>query len=319
MKNVESKEKNLMRYITLGQDDKELSEIVLGMMRIEDKSVKEVEELVETALSVGINAFDLADIYGRGRCEELLGLVLKNRPDLREEMWIQSKCGIRIEEFTYFDFSKDYIIKSVDGILQRLKIDHLDSLLLHRPDALMESDQVAEAFDLLYKQGKVRNFGVSNQNPMMMELLKKDVKQPLAVNQLQLSAAFTPGFESGFHVNMEDSQAAMRDGSIFEYCKLHDVVIQAWSVLQFGYFKGNFVGNEKFQALNQVLDRLAFKYGVTPSTIAISWILRYPAKMQAVVGTTNPKHLREVSQAGNFSLTRKEWYEIYLAAGNNLP
>ena len=308
-----------MRYITFGQDDKELSEIVLGMMRIEDKSVKEVEELVETALSVGINAFDLADIYGRGRCEELLGLVLKNRPDLREEMWIQSKCGIRIEEFTYFDFSKDYIIKSVDGILQRLKIDHLDSLLLHRPDALMESDQVAEAFDLLYKQGKVRNFGVSNQNPMMMELLKKDVKQPLAVNQLQLSAAFTPGFESGFHVNMEDSQAAMRDGSIFEYCKLHDVVIQAWSVLQFGYFKGNFVGNEKFQALNQVLDRLAIKYGVTSSTIAISWILRYPAKMQAVVGTTNPKHLREVSQAANFSLTRKEWYEIYLAAGNNLP
>ncbi|KEQ45300.1 aldo/keto reductase family protein [Streptococcus mitis] len=308
-----------MRYITLGQDDKELSEIVLGMMRIKDKSVKEVEELVETALSVGINAFDLADIYGRGRCEELLGLVLKNRPDLREEMWIQSKCGIRIEEFTYFDFSKDHIIKSVDGILQRLKIDHLDSLLLHRPDALMESDQVAEAFDLLYKQGKVRNFGVSNQNPMMMELLKKDVKQPLAVNQLQLSAAFTPGFESGFHVNMEDSQAAMRDGSIFEYCKLHDVVIQAWSVLQFGYFKGNFVGNEKFQALNQVLDRLAIKYGVTSSTIAISWILRYPAKIQAVVGTTNPKHLREVSQATNFSLPRKEWYEIYLAAGNNLP
>ncbi|HGR3450941.1 TPA: aldo/keto reductase family oxidoreductase [Streptococcus pneumoniae] len=308
-----------MRYITLGQDDKELSEIVLGMMRIKDKSVKEVEELVETALSVGINAFDLADIYGRGRCEELLGLVLKNRPDLREKMWIQSKCGIRIEEFTYFDFSKDYIIKSVDGILQRLKIDHLDSLLLHRPDALMESDQVAEAFDLLYKQGKVRDFGVSNQNPMMMELLKKDVKQPLAVNQLQLSAAFTPGFESAFHVNMEDSQAAMRDGSIFEYCKLHDVVIQAWSVLQFGYFKGNFVGNEKFQALNQVLDCLAIKYGVTSSTIAISWILRYPAKMQAVVGTTNPKHLREVSQAANFSLTRKEWYEIYLAAGNNLP
>ncbi|CEV87011.1 aldo/keto reductase family oxidoreductase [Streptococcus pneumoniae] len=308
-----------MRYITLGQDDKELSEIVLGMMRIKDKSVKEVEELVETALSVGINAFDLADIYGRGRCEELLGLVLKNRPDLREKMWIQSKCGIRIEEFTYFDFSKDYIIKSVDGILQRLKIDHLDSLLLHRPDALMESDQVAEAFDLLYKQGKVRDFGVSNQNPMMMELLKKDVKQPLAVNQLQLSAAFTPGFESAFHVNMEDSQAAMRDGSIFEYCKLHDVVIQAWSVLQFGYFKGNFVGNEKFKALNQVLDRLAIKYGVTSSTIAISWILRYPAKMQAVVGTTNPKHLREVSQAANFSLTRKEWYEIYLAAGNNLP
>ena len=308
-----------MKYIRFGQEKKELSEIVLGMMRISDKSVKEVEELVETALSVEINAFDLADIYGRGRCEELLGLVLKNRPDLREKMWIQSKCGIRIEEFTYFDFSKDYIIKSVDGILQRLKIDHLDSLLLHRPDALMEADQVAEAFDILHTSGKVRDFGVSNQNPMMMELLKKEVKQPLTINQLQLSAAFTPGFEAGFHVNMEGNKAAVRDGSVFEYCKLNDMVIQAWSVLQFGHFKGNFVGNEKFQQLNQVLNRLALKYGVSSSAIAIAWVLRYPAKMQAVVGTTNPKHLVEASQASRINLTRKEWYEIYLAAGNDLP
>ena len=293
-----------MKYISFGQEKRELSEIVLGMMRISDKSVKEVEELVETALSVGINAFDLADIYGRGRCEALLGQVLKHRPDLREKMWIQSKCGIRIEEFTYFDFSKDYI---------------LDSLLLHRPDALMEADQVAEAFDILHKSGKVRDFGVSNQNPMMMELLKKEVKQPLMINQLQLSAAFTPGFEAGFHVNMEGDKAAVRDGSVFEYCKLNDMVIQAWSVLQFGYFKGNFVGNEKFQQLNQVLNRLALKYGVSPSAIAIAWVLRYPAKMQAVVGTTNPKHLIEASQASNVNLTRKEWYEIYLAAGNDLP
>ena len=275
--------------------------------------------MVETALSIGINAFDLADIYGRGRCEELLGQVLNNRPDLREKMWIQSKCGIRIEEFTYFDFSKDYILESVDGILQRLQVDYLDSLLLHRPDALMEADQVAEAFDILQKSGKVRDFGVSNQNPMMMELLKREVKQSLLINQLQLSAAFTPGFDAGFHVNMEGDKAAVRDGSVFEYCKLNDMVIQAWSVLQFGYFKGNFVGNEQFQQLNQVLNRLALKYGVRPSAIAIAWVLRYPARMQAVVGTTNPKHLLEASQASNVNLTRKEWYEIYLAAGNDLP
>ena len=312
-------EEEAMKYISFGQEKRELSEIVLGMMRISDKSVKEVEELVETALSVGINAFDLADIYGGGRCEELLGQVLNNRPDLREKMWIQSKCGIRIEEFTYFDFSKDYILESVDGILQRLKVDYLDSLLLHRPDALMEADQVAEAFEILHKSGKVRDFGVSNQNPMMMELLRKEVKQPLMINQLQLSAAFTPSFDAGFHVNMEGDKAAVRDGSVFEYCKLNDMVIQAWSVLQFGYFKGNFVGNEQFQDLNQVLNRLAQKYGVSPSAIAIAWVLRYPAKMQAVVGTTNPKHLIEASQASNFSLTRKEWYEIYLAAGNDLP
>ena len=308
-----------MKYIPFGQEKRELSEIVLGMMRISDKSVKEVEDLVETALSVGINAFDLADIYGGGRCEELLGRVLNNRPDLREKMWIQSKCGIRIEEFTYFDFSKEYILESVDGILKRLQVDYLDSLLLHRPDALMEADQVAQAFDILHKSGKVRDFGVSNQNPMMMELLKKEVKQPLSINQLQLSAAFTPGFEAGFHVNMEGDKAALRDGSVFEYCKLNDMVIQAWSVLQFGYFKGNFVGNEKFQQLNQVLNRLALKYGVSPSAIAIAWVLRYPAKMQAVVGTTNPKHLIEASQSSHVNLTRKEWYEIYLAAGNDLP
>ena len=196
-----------MKYIPFGQEKRELSEIVLGMMRISDKSVKEVEELVETALSVGINTFDLADIYGGGRCEELLGQVLNDRPDLREKIWIQSKCGIRIEEFTYFDFSKEYILESVDGILKRLQVDYLDSLLLHRPDALMEADQVAEAFDILHTSGKVRDFGVSNQNPMMIELLKKEVKQPLAINQLQLSAAFTPGFESSFHVNMEGDKA----------------------------------------------------------------------------------------------------------------
>ena len=307
-----------MNYIEFAENER-LSTIVLGMMRISQMSEDEVEALVEAALSIGINTFDLADIYGDGQCEVLLGKVLKRRPDLRDQMWIQSKCGIRKDGFTYFDFSKDYILESVDGILQRLQVDYLDSLLLHRPDALMEADQVAQAFEILHKSGKVRDFGVSNQNPMMMELLKKEVKQSLSINQLQLSAAFTPGFESGFHVNMEGDKAALRDGSVFEYCKLNDMVIQAWSVLQFGYFKGNFVGKEQFHDLNEVLNRLALKYGVSPSAIAIAWVLRYPAKMQAIVGTTNPNHLIEASQATNFSLTRKEWYEIYLAAGNNLP
>ena len=307
-----------MNYIEFAENER-LSTIVLGMMRISQMSEDEVEALVEAALSIGINTFDLADIYGDGQCEILLGKVLKRRPDLRDQMWIQSKCGIRKDGFTYFDFSKDYILDSVDGILERLQIERLDSLLLHRPDALMEPEEVAEAFDHLEQTGKVRHFGVSNQNPMMMELLKKEVKQPLMINQLQLSAAFTPGFESGFHVNMEGDKAALRDGSVFEYCKLNDMVIQAWSVLQFGYFKGNFVGKEQFQDLNEVLNRLALKYGVSPSAIAIAWVLRYPAKMQAIVGTTNSKHLLEASQASNVNLTRKEWYEIYLAAGNDLP
>ena len=186
-----------MNYIEFAENER-LSTIVLGMMRISELSEDEVEDLVEAALSIGINTFDLADIYGNGQCEVLLGKVLKRRPDLRDQMWIQSKCGIRKDGFTYFDFSKDYILDSVDGILERLQIERLDSLLLHRPDALMEPEEVAEAFNHLEQAGKVRHFGVSNQNPMMMELLKTVVKQPLKVNQLQLSAAFTPSFEAGF-------------------------------------------------------------------------------------------------------------------------
>ena len=308
-----------MRYIKFGERQKEVSEVVLGLMRISEMTVYQVEELIESALAVGINAFDIADCYGHGKCEQILGEVLKCRPDLREKMWIQSKCGIRMEEFTYFDFSKEHILEAVDGILKRLNVDYIDSLLLHRPDALMEPAEIAEAFDLLKAQGKVIDFGVSNQNPMMMALIQKDVNQPLVANQLQLSAAFTPSFDAGFHVNMKQEAGIVRDSSIFEYCRLHDVVIQAWSVLQFDYFGGVFLGSEKYPELNQVLNRLAEKYHVSLSAVAIAWVLRYPAKMQAVIGTTKKARVAEAAKAAEIQLTRKEWYEIYLAAGNDLP
>lgn len=308
-----------MRYIKFGERQVEISEVILGLMRISEMTVDQVEELIESALAVGINAFDIADCYGHGECERILGEVLKRRPDLREKMWIQSKCGIRMEDFTYFDFSKEHILEAVDGILERLGVDYIDSLLLHRPDALMEPEEIAEAFDILKAQGKVIDFGVSNQNPMMMELIKKDVKQPLVANQLQLSAAFTPSFDAGFHVNMKQDAGIVRDSSIFEYCRLNDVVIQAWSVLQFDYFGGVFLGSEKYPELNRVLERLAEKYQVTLSAIAIAWVLRYPAQMQAVIGTTKSERVAQAAKAADIVLTRKEWYEIYLAAGNDLP
>lgn len=308
-----------MRYIKFGERQVEISEVVLGLMRISELTVDQVEELIESALAVGINAFDIADCYGHGECERILGEVLKRRPDLREKMWIQSKCGIRMEDFTYFDFSKEHILEAVDGILERLGVDYIDSLLLHRPDALMEPEEIAEAFDILKAQGKVIDFGVSNQNPLMMELIKKDVKQPLVANQLQLSAAFTPSFDAGFHVNMKQDAGIVRDSSIFEYCRLNDVVIQAWSVLQFDYFGGVFLGSEKYPELNRVLERLAEKYQVTPSAIAIAWVLRYSAQMQAVIGTTKSERVAQAAKAADIVLTRKEWYEIYLAAGNDLP
>ncbi|QIM46219.1 aldo/keto reductase family oxidoreductase [Streptococcus ruminicola] len=308
-----------MRYIKFGERQKEVSEVVLGLMRISEMTVDQVEELIESALAVGINAFDIADCYGHGECERILGEVLKRHPDLREKMWIQSKCGIRMEDFTYFDFSKEHILEAVDGILERLGVDYIDSLLLHRPDALMEPEEIAEAFDILKAQGKVIDFGVSNQNPMMMALIKKDVNQPLVANQLQLSAAFTPSFDAGFHVNMKQEAGIVRDSSIFEYCRLNDVVIQAWSVLQFDYFGGVFLGSEKYPELNRVLERLAEKYQVSPSAIAIAWVLRYPAQMQAVIGTTKSERVAQAAKAADIVLTRKEWYEIYLAAGNDLP
>lgn len=308
-----------MKTIELNSEKTKLSSIVLGLMRIKNLSPREVEELVETALAAGINTFDLADIYGGGRSEEILGQVLKKRPDLRDQMWIQSKCGIRIEEFTYFDFSKEHILKSVDGILKRLHIEQLDSLLLHRPDALMEPEEIAQAFDSLEESGKVRHFGVSNHNPHMIDLLQKDLNQPLTINQLQLSAAFAPEFDTGFHVNMEESLASSGPTGIFEYARAKDMVIQAWSVLQYGYFQGVFLGNPQFEKLNQVLTRLAQNYQTTPAAIAIAWVLRYPAKMQAIIGTTQPQRILEATQATTITLSRKEWYEIYLAAGKKLP
>lgn len=308
-----------MNYLEFGSQKKQVSDLVLGTMRISKLDVNQLDYLLDTAKSVGINALDLADIYGRGQCESLLGQVLKRRPDLREHFWVQSKCGIRLEEFTYFDFSKEHILNSVDGILQRLGLEQLDSLLLHRPDALMEPTEVAEAFDLLKSQGKVLDFGVSNHNPMMIELLQNSLKEPLVANQLQLSAAFSPAFDAGFHVNMEEPAPSQQDGSVFEYCRIKDMVIQAWSVFQYGYFEGVFLGSDKYPKLNQVLNRLAREHGVYPATVALAWILRYPAKMQAILGTTQPQRLLEAAEASSIQLSRKEWYEIYLAAGKSLP
>ena len=308
-----------MKFIEFSKNKKDLSQIIVGLMRIDKMTPDELARLIDGALDVGINAFDIADIYAGGGCESLLGETLARRPDLREKMWIQSKCGIRNEGFVYFDFSKKHILEATDQILQRLKVDHIDSLLLHRPDALMEPEEIAEAIDQLVKAGKVVDFGVSNMNPMMIELVKKEVKTPIMTNQLQLSAAFTPSLNAGFHVNMEQDAGIVRDSSIFEYCRLHDIVIQAWSPLQHGYFEGVFLGSDKYQELNKVLDRLAAEKGVTPTAIAFAWVLRYPGRMQAVTGTTKVSRIKEAALATEIELSRKEWYEVYLAAGNDLP
>ena len=316
-----------MRYIPFGESKEKLSEIVLGLMRIgpgktttQSMSVQEVEFLLDTAFDAGINMLDNADIYANGACEKVLGEVYAARPDLRQKFFLQTKCGIvKDPDITYFDFSKEHILESVDNSLLRMQTDHIDSLLLHRPDALMEPEEIAEAFAILKTAGKVRNFGLSNCSPMMIERLKKVLTVPVAADQIQLSAAFTPAIDAGFNFNTMTDAGIMRDGGIIEYCGMNDIVIQAWSVMQYGFFEGVFLGSEKYPALNRVIDRIAEEKGVTNTAVALAWILRLPVSMQAVIGTTKPQRIRDSAAAASFTLTRKEWYEIYLAAGNILP
>lgn len=305
-----------MKFMKLGQSTLQVPVIAVGCMRINGLSKLDAERFVQTALEGGANFFDHADIYGGGICEEIFADAIHMNSEVREKIILQSKCGIRKG---MFDFSKEHILEAVDGSLKRLKSDYLDVLLLHRPDALVEPEEVAEAFDKLYTSGKVRNFGVSNQNPMQIQLLQKSLNQPIIANQLQLSITNSNMISTGIHVNMQDEMAINRDGSVLDFCRLNEITIQPWSPFQHGFFKGVFLDNEKFPELNAKIDEIAAKYEVTNTTIALSWILRHPANMQPVTGTMNAKRLKDCIKAADIYLTREEWYEIYRAAGNILP
>lgn len=305
-----------MRTIQLGSSGLQVPVVGVGCMRIKTLSPAEAEAFVQAALALGANFFDHADIYGGGVCEEIFAQAVHMSPAVRETLILQSKVGIR--EGMY-DFSKEHILSAVDGCLARLKTDYLDVLLLHRPDALVEPEEVAQAFDVLEAAGKVRYFGVSNQKPMQIALLQKYVRQPLHANQLQLSIAHANMISNGIHVNTEEDAALDRDGSVLDYCRLHDITIQPWSPFQHGFFSGVFLNNPEFPELNACLDQLAAQYGASSTTIALAWLLRHPAKMQPIVGTMNPARLKECVQAAEIHLSREEWYSIYRAAGHTLP
>ncbi|USJ20473.1 aldo/keto reductase [Lactococcus formosensis] len=295
--------------------DMQASQIILGCMRIIEPGKNPVK-VIETAYENGINFFDHADIYGAGQCETVFAEALAQTSIRREDIYLQSKCAIR--PGVAFDFSKEHIIKSVEGSLQRLQTDYLDTLLLHRPDTLMEPEEVAEAFHELEKSGKVRYFGVSNQNPMQVELLKTAVKQPLLFNQLQFGLKHTEMIDAGLNVNIPNQASHMQDGSVLEYSRINKMTIQAWSPFQHGYFDGPFVGNDKFPELNKKLEEYAEKYNLTPSGIAIAWINRHPAGMQTIIGTMTEQRILEVTNASDLVLSRNEWYDLYMAAGNIL-
>lgn len=305
-----------MRKMQLGNTELDVPVVAVGCMRIKSLDQSQAEKFVQTSLELGANFFDHADVYGDGACEEAFARAIHMNDSVREKVILQTKVGIRK---TSYDFSKKHILEAVDGSLKRLQTGYLDVLLLHRPDALVEPEEVAEAFDQLHSSGKVKYFGVSNQKPMQIELLRKFVHQRFVANQLQLSITNATMISNGTNVNMENSLAIDRDGSILDYCRLHKITIQPWSPFQYGFFEGVFLGSPKFPELNAKIDAIASKYRVSNTTITLAWLLHHPARMQPVTGTMNLDHLRDCCKAAEIALTREEWYEIFIAAGNVLP
>lgn len=306
-----------MKNILVKKIGLEVPEIALGCMRINRLEKKDAEELIKTSMEQGITFFDHADIYGRGQAELFFAEAIEMNESIREQMIIQTKCSIR--PGICYDASKEHIVASVEGSLKRLQTDYVDILLLHRPDALIEPEEVAEAFRLLKEQGKVKHFGVSNCNPYQIALLNKYCDEEMIINQLQLSITECGMMDSGMNVNMTNTAGINRDDSVLDYCRLHDVMIQAWSPFQYGMFEGVFLDNSKFPELNAVIDELALKYQVSNSAIATAWILRHPAKIQTIVGTTSKERLLGICKASDVYLTREEWYRLYMAAGKQLP
>ena len=308
-----------MKYCNLGS--MRASAIVMGCMRIADKPLAQTEKVMVQTMGAGVNMFDLADIYSEGNSERVFGVAIRDLGVARKDYILQTKCGIRKDEngkINRFDFSKAHILASVDGSLRRLNTEYIDILLLHRPDTLVETDEVAEAFAQLRVQGKVRAFGVSNFSAMQMKLFRSAGIEIVA-NQMQFSLGHTAPVDAGFNVNMYKDESVTRAGDSMEYCRLRGIPMQAWSPLQYRFFQGTFLGDEKFPALNKELNRIAEKYGVAPSAIAFAWVLRHPAFKQAVTGTTSPEHMKEICAAGELELTREEWYSLYMSTGQILP
>ena len=308
-----------MKTITPSRTTLDASNVILGLMRISKLDDSAIRALVGAARDAGINYFDHADVYGGDHaCERRFGDAITFTAAERESMIIQSKVGIRNG---FWDFSKEHILRSVDETLAALRLEYLDVLLLHRPDTLVEPEEVAAAFDTLHQAGKVRNFGVSNQTPGQMELLRRSVTQPLAFNQVQLSITHAPLLAAGIAANMAGlDQSIDRDNGILDYARLNDITLQAWSPFQKGFFDGVFIGDhDNFGPLNDALDEIAAAHGVTPTGIAVAWITRHPANMQVVLGTTKPERVTESAAGSDIPLSREEWYRLFTAAGHTLP
>ena len=304
-----------MKRITIGNKF-EASAVALGAMRMAGLDIQKAEAVVNTYYENGVDFVDHADIYGGGKSEEIFAEVLKRNPSLKDKFIVQDKVGIRKG---FYDASCAHVVSAAEGCLKRLNMESIDVLLLHRPDALMEPDELAEAFMRLKKDGKVRFFGVSNENSGQMELLNRYMPGEIIIDQLQFGLCHTPMVDEGINVNMHTNHALSKDAGTLNYCRLHDITIQAWSPFQYGFFEGPFIGNEKFEKLNAALTEIAEKYRVTETAVAGAWVLRHPANIQMISGSMNTKRIQEICAGADITLTREEWYKLYLAAGNPLP
>ena len=308
-----------MKYYNIVNGPMNVSAIIQGCMRMPPLSKEDAAAVIRTAFDCGINFFDHATCYGYGEAETRFAEAFPLTGLRRQDIYIQSKCGI-CPERREFDWTKEYILSAMDGILQRLNTDYLDMLLLHRPDLLFDPAEVADAFQMLKITGKVRWFGVSNLMPMQIELLKKYAKVPLIFNQVQLSLEQSQLIDQAFYMNNKTTDMSIsRDGSLLDYCRLNDMTVQAWSPLQVGMFGGTFIDNPDFADLNTALGKIAEREGVTKAAVALAWILRHPAKMQTVIGTMNPQHIQEACEAARVTLSHHDWYALYLASGKFLP
>lgn len=315
-----------MKTTKLGKTSLDISAMALGTMRMGEKTPEEAAKAIEVAYENKINFIDSADIYGGGNSEKVFGKALKISNIRRDDLFIQSKTGIisnpRKNSLPYgsrYEFTKDHILSAVDGILKRMNIEYLDALILHRPDVLMDLGEVGQAFDLLQASGKVRFFGVSNFNPAQFKMLQNVVSQPLMFDQLQFGLMHTGMIDCGLHTNMTDHDSINHDSSLLEFLRMNHITLQAWSPFQYGTFEGTFINNPKFPELNKKLQEIADKYGVGKNAIAASWILRWPGQVQVIMGTMTPEHIADSAQGADIKLSRQEWYDLYFAAGHDLP
>jgi predicted oxidoreductase len=316
-----------MQTFRLGNSDLNVSRIGYGCMLIggswddaplTDSTRHTARQSVQTALDTGINFFDHADIYCNGKSETVFGELCKDAPHLRQQIYLQTKCGIRSGRY---DFSYEHIIHSVEGSLKRLQTDYIDVLLLHRPDPLVEPEEVARAFDELSQSGKVRWFGVSNHTAAQMELLRKVLNQSIVTNQVEFNLIHTQLLDEGIVFNQNNPRLTRNEG-VMEYCRLHNITLQVWSPLAGGRLTGNPHPEDgtHFQNASELVSQLAKEKAVSREAILIAWILHHPARIQPLPGTTNPERILAASEADRVSLTREEWYRLFIAGrGESLP